>query len=161
MKLDDELWEDIRKKMILDGGFLDVVREAFYDTFKKAVGIKLTIDGALHKCPSCDRDMTIRINRKNGVHFWGCTGYPTCKCREDATEDDIELFKKRYPEKYKIIQEQQKLYEAGMTVTEEEKKIENGYYTVKELMEEVSVGRKKTTRRKKKTEEPSVEVVEE
>jgi len=35
-------------------------------------------------CPQCGRDMHRRQNKKNGRHFWGCTGYPRCK----ATRND-------------------------------------------------------------------------
>jgi len=35
-------------------------------------------------CPKCGKTMEKRYSKKNDSHFWGCPGYPECKCTFDV-----------------------------------------------------------------------------
>lgn len=35
----------------------------------------------IKECPTCGRDMFLRLNKRDNTSFWGCSGYPS-DCRQ-------------------------------------------------------------------------------
>ena len=35
-------------------------------------------------CPQCQKPMILRARKSDGQHFWGCSGFPNCRCVEQV-----------------------------------------------------------------------------
>ncbi|MBK7300336.1 MAG: topoisomerase DNA-binding C4 zinc finger domain-containing protein [Moraxellaceae bacterium] len=35
-------------------------------------------------CPECQKPMVLRARKSDGQNFWGCSGFPSCRCVEQA-----------------------------------------------------------------------------
>lgn len=146
----DELWNEIKARLVEDDNMKELIRVAFMEAVQKYVGLHITIDTSQRKCPNCRSDMTLRVNRTNGIYFWGCKRYPVCKGREDASELEVQEFKKRYPDKFQLLQEQQELYKEGkLGALPEEKNVENAYQDLQNMIEEATAGKKKRGKKPK------------
>ena len=75
------------------------------------------------KCKICDRDMKLRLakqGKNQGNHFWGCSGFPSCKGIQDATEEDVRQYNQAeapvnapVSNVSRVINESQSSYEFG------------------------------------------------
>jgi DNA topoisomerase-3 len=64
----------------------------------------INLDKVIPKCPECGKNLR-RIKKKDGEHFWGCTGYPECKKSFNDVKGKPELEKsvKKAPTKRKGV----------------------------------------------------------
>ena len=49
---------------------------------------KAEVIHAPFKCSLCGKDMVLRFRHSDGGKFWGCSGFPACRCVVSYTEVD-------------------------------------------------------------------------
>jgi DNA topoisomerase-3 len=52
---------------------------------KPRIKAKSTTTNTTEKtCPECQKPMILRARKSDGQHFWGCSGFPNCRCVEQV-----------------------------------------------------------------------------
>lgn len=95
--MNTEDFNEMKRMLMEDSDFLEFLRASFFQAVQRAVSLKLVVETDSKRCSVCHRPMKMRVNRNDGQFFWGCSGYPTCRCIESATEDEIKEYATRYP----------------------------------------------------------------